>query len=67
MTDQTTFAELDDVLTPQEVAALLKVSVKWVYDHTSRAEPRIPCAKLSGHLRFSKRSVSAWFREQMKG
>jgi predicted DNA-binding transcriptional regulator AlpA len=45
--------EQDELVTVREVAALLKVPISWVYEHT-RPECRdpLPCVKLGKYLRF---------------
>lgn len=55
----------EQIIGPQELASLLKVSVKWVYDHTTRSKPTIPHIRLGGHLRFRKSTVMRWV-EQME-
>ena len=57
-------AGLEELLTVEEVAALLKVSTSWVYEHTrsrgvARAE-RLPCIKLGKYVRFEAASVRAF-------
>ena len=53
--------DLDELLTVDEVAALLKVPRSWVYEHTrSRGTPRaerLPYIKLGKYLRFDARAV----------
>ena len=44
--------ELETLLTAQEVAAILKVSYCWVKDHATRKQPRLPCVRVGGLLRF---------------
>ena len=39
------------LLTPQEVASRLGVSERWVRDHATRRQPRIPCVRLGGRQR----------------
>jgi excisionase family DNA binding protein len=50
-----------DLLTVDEVAAQLKVSKSWVYEHTrSRSVPpseRLPHVKLGKYVRFDPRRV----------
>jgi excisionase family DNA binding protein len=49
-------APLDELLTVDDAAALLKVSKSWVYEHTrTRRLPhgeRLPCLKLGKHVRL---------------
>ena len=44
------------ILTPREVAELLRVSEGWVRDHATRKQPRLPVVKLGEYkgspLRF---------------
>ena len=43
----------DPLLTAEEVAAKLKVSTDWVWDHSSRKSPHLPVIRLGdGALRF---------------
>ena len=52
---------LDDLLTVQETARLLKVSVSWIYEHVrSDAEDRLPVVKLGKYLRFDRRDLLAY-------
>jgi excisionase family DNA binding protein len=57
-------AGLDELLTVEEVAALLKVSKSWVYEHTrSRGVPRserLPYIKLGKYVRFEAASVQTF-------
>jgi excisionase family DNA binding protein len=54
-------SELHELLTVEEVAALLKVSKSWVYEHTrSRGGPRserLPHVKVGKYVRFDPRQV----------
>lgn len=53
--------ELHELLTVDEVAALLKVSKSWVYEHTrTRGTPRsgrLPHLKVGKYVRFEPRAV----------
>ena len=53
--------ELHELLTVDEVAALLKVSRNWVYEHTrKRSTPRsgrLPHVKVGKYVRFEPRAV----------
>jgi excisionase family DNA binding protein len=53
--------DLQELLTVEDVAALLKVSKSWVYEHTrSRAVPRserLPHVKVGKYVRFDARLV----------
>ena len=56
--------DLDDddaLLTVQDTARLLKVSVTWVYEHVRPdAEDRLPFVKLGKYLRFDRRDLRAY-------
>ena len=59
----TTDAEGDfsDLLTVQETAQFLKVSVSWIYEHVRPgAEDRLPVLKLGKYLRFDRRDLLAY-------
>ena len=44
---------IPEILTVKEVAAILKVPVSWIYDHTrSTSLDPIPCFKVGKYLRF---------------
>ncbi len=53
-----------DILTPEDVAEWLHVSVKWLYDHTSRCKPIVPHVRLGGHLRFRRAAIESWLDSQ---
>jgi excisionase family DNA binding protein len=51
----------DELLTVQDAARFLKVSVSWVYDHVRpEAKERLPVAKLGKYLRFDRRDLQAY-------
>ena len=51
-------SESDDLLTLDELAALLKVKPSWIYGETCKAErSKIPFVKVGKHLRFQKKQV----------
>ena len=56
--------DLDDdgaLLTVQDAARLLKVSVTWVYEHVRpETEDRLPFVKLGKYLRFDRRDLRAY-------
>ena len=57
----TSAAQLFELLTVDDVAALLRVSKSWVYEHTrSRGTPRsdrLPHVKIGKYVRFDPRLV----------
>ena len=52
------------LLTPRQVAERLQVSVWWVYDHTTRAHPRIPVVRVGKVLRYDPGDIDKWIAEQ---
>jgi excisionase family DNA binding protein len=53
--------EDDGLMTPQEAARFLKVSVSWVYEHVRpEAQDRLPYMKLGKYLRFDARDLRAY-------
>ena len=61
---------LDELLTVEDVAALLKVSPSWVYEHTrSRGTPRserLPHVKIGKYLRFEARALRAFIEKKCR-
>jgi excisionase family DNA binding protein len=54
-------ADSGDLLTVQETARYLKVSVSWVYEHVRpEAQDRLPAVKLGKYLRFDARDLRAY-------
>jgi len=62
--------ELRELLTVEDVAALLKVSKNWVYEHArSRGTPRserLPYLKIGKYLRFETRAVRAFLEKKCR-
>jgi excisionase family DNA binding protein len=61
-------SDADDLLTVEEVAAMLKVKPSWVYQ---RIRPRrggaiLPHVKLGHYLRFERQAVEEYVRRQRK-
>lgn len=52
----------DEILTVQEVAALLKVADKTVYTMAQRGE--MPAFKVRGQWRFRRADIDAWIQTQ---
>jgi len=62
--------DLYELLTVEDVAALLKVSKSWVYEHTrsrgvAQAE-RLPHIKVGKYLRFDVRAVRGFIEKQCR-
>jgi excisionase family DNA binding protein len=60
--------DLYELLTVEDVAALLKVSKSWVYEHTrARHVPRterLPHVKVGKYVRFERRALRAFLEKQ---
>jgi hypothetical protein len=61
---------LDELLTVDDVATLLKVTPSWVYEHTrGRGTPksdRLPHVKLGKYLRFEARALRAFVEKKCR-
>lgn len=51
----------DDLLTADDVAALLRVTPAWVYAETRRR--RIPHIRLGRYVRFRRSALEGWMEE----
>ena len=64
-------SRLLELLTVDDVAALLKVSKSWVYEHTrTRGTPRserLPHVKIGKYVRFDPQLVRAFIDRRMTG
>jgi excisionase family DNA binding protein len=62
--------ELQELLTVDEVAAVLKVSRSWVYEHTRArglaANERLPHIKVGKYVRFDARAVRAFLEKKCR-
>jgi excisionase family DNA binding protein len=62
--------DLEQLLTVAEVAALLKVSRSWVYEHTrSRGTPRserLPHIKVGKYVRFEARALREFIQKKCR-
>ena len=63
-------SELHELLTVEDVAALLKVSKSWVYEHTrARGTPRserLPYLKVGKYVRFDGRALRAFLEKKCR-
>ena len=58
----------NDLLTPTELAQLLRVSRSWVYEGAK--DGRIPCVRLGGPdgpVRFTRGDIAAWLERARQG
>jgi excisionase family DNA binding protein len=56
----------EDILTPEELAARLKVPKSWVYEKTrsrGRNQNPLPCLRLGRYIRFDWTKVVEWLTE----
>ncbi len=51
------------LLTPQDVARRLQVSVAWVRDHSTRKHPRLPVVRVGGLLRYHPTDLDHWIQD----
>jgi hypothetical protein len=51
------------LLTPQDVAGRLQVSVAWVRDHSTRKHPRLPVVRVGGLLRYHPADLDRWIQD----
>ena len=62
---QPVVSPVDSILTTEELAARLKVSVEYISEKTrSRCARPLPCIRLGRYIRFSWASVQAWLVQQ---
>lgn len=60
---------IDQLLTPEEAAEILRVKVSWLYQHTRRrSQDRIPFVKVGRYLRFREQDLLAYIESRkLKG
>jgi excisionase family DNA binding protein len=60
-TEASSLVKAEDILTPEELAARLKVPDSWVYEKTrGRCRNPIPCLRLGRYVRFDCTAVATW-------
>jgi excisionase family DNA binding protein len=59
--------QTEHLLTISDVAAWLGVSKSWVYDHTTRKHPRLPCIRLGTLTRFERAAIERFIQEHARG
>ena len=52
------------LVTPQELAAILKVPVSWIYQRTRLGTEAIPFIRVGRYVRFYPEQVIAFLRER---
>jgi predicted DNA-binding transcriptional regulator AlpA len=51
----------NEILTPKEVAALLRTSLAWVYEKSRRRNrDPLPCYRIGRYCRYTKSAVLTW-------
>jgi len=55
------------LLTVADVAVWLGVSKAWVYDHTTRKRPLLPCIRLGEMTRFRREDLEKFIEEHTGG
>jgi excisionase family DNA binding protein len=51
---------MGEILTASEVAAMLKLSVRQIYELAKEKENPIPCVRIRTSVRFRKSDVDGW-------
>lgn len=64
MTTLATAPAAQVLLTPQEVADLLRIPVRSLYVQRSAGRPTPPGVKIGRHLRYRLADVEAWIEDQ---
>ena len=57
-------SDTDALMTATEVAALLQVTVEWVWDQSRRGE--MPSVKLGKYRRFRRSAILEWVEQKEK-
>jgi hypothetical protein len=52
------------LLTPSEVAAMLRMPVKWVLEHSTRRLPLLPSLKLGKYRRYRLDEIQRWMEQR---
>jgi len=56
---------IEDFLTMEEMAQVLKVPVSWLYSRTrERGADSIPCVRVGKYIRLNPMAVIAWTRKR---
>lgn len=54
------------LLTISDIAEWLGVSKAWVYDHTTRKKPMLPCVRLGEMTRFRPQDIEKFIQEHLQ-
>lgn len=57
----------EQLMTPEQVAELLHVTVSWVVEHCSRRRPSLPHFRLGKQLRFDRNRIQDFLVEFAHG
>lgn len=63
LVDASAHGKMERLLTIHDVAAWLGVSKGWVYDHTTRKRPFLPCIRLGEMTRFRRDDIQKFIEE----
>lgn len=63
--DRSDHSDERQLMTVGEVASLLRMHPKTVYDRAARGD--IPCLKIGRSVRFSRNAIGRWLRGHMEG
>lgn len=55
----------ETLLTVQEVAKILRVRPRWVYEASARGD--LPSFKVGGYVRFRREDIKQWIADRQKG
>jgi excisionase family DNA binding protein len=61
-----TSGQSERLLTIADVAAWLGVSKGWVYDHSTRKRPLLPCIRLGELTRFRREDIEKFIAEHVR-
>jgi excisionase family DNA binding protein len=63
LADSSAHGKTERLLTISDMAAWLGVSKGWVYDHTTRKRPFLPCVRLGEMTRFRRDDIQKFIEE----
>jgi len=56
-----------EILTPEETAELLRVSLTWLYEKSRRRQRNpLPVHRIGRYLRYRRTEILQWFDEQAR-